>query len=148
MRVLSVVDGSLKVDVAAGHNSVRTSFKAEGGTVQNLEKPAAFTAAPWPANWTARQLVPDIEIQSIGLALPRSVIARAVIGNAAHAAVHRLLRKPGSTNRTQPTVQNELRCVRLYPRRADGQIVPQADPLAEILSRVMDLMRSRRSRGD
>lgn len=101
MWVLSVVDGSLEVDVAVDHYSVRTSFRAEGGTVQNLNEPAEFTAAPWPAGWTARPPVPDIETPRKGLTFPRSVIARTVIGNVARAALHGLLRKPGPMNRTQ-----------------------------------------------
>ena len=93
MWVLSVVDGSLEVDVTADHSAVRTSFKAGGGTVQNLDEPTTFTAAPWPANWRSRPLVPNIETQGVG---PRSVI-----GNVARAALHRLLRKPESKNRAQ-----------------------------------------------
>lgn len=54
--VLSVVDGSLHVDVAADHYSIRTSFGSEGGTVHNFVQPTAFTAAPWPANWTAHRI--------------------------------------------------------------------------------------------
>jgi hypothetical protein len=77
MWVLSVVDGSLEVDVAADHSAVRTSFKAKGGTVQNLDEPTAFAAAPWPVNWTARPLVPEIETHP---PFPRSVIARTVTG--------------------------------------------------------------------
>lgn len=59
--VLSVVDGSIEVEVAAGHSSIRTSFGAESGTVRNLERPTAFTATPWPANWTGRALPPKID---------------------------------------------------------------------------------------
>ncbi|MCU7530034.1 hypothetical protein [Prescottella equi] len=54
--VLSVVDGSLEVDVTAGHYSIRTSFGGEGGTVQHLDEPTSFTAAPWSANWTPRRI--------------------------------------------------------------------------------------------
>lgn len=55
--ILSVVDGSLEVAVAADHAVVRTSFRVGGGTVQNLDEPTAFTAAPWTSDWTARPLV-------------------------------------------------------------------------------------------
>jgi len=54
--VLSVVDGSLDVDVDAGRSTIRSSFGGRGGTVQSLDHPTAFTAAPWPAIWTARPI--------------------------------------------------------------------------------------------
>ncbi|WP_237171748.1 DUF6226 family protein [Prescottella equi] len=54
--VLSVVDGSLEVDVIAGHYAIRTSFGGEGGTVQHLDQPTSFAAAPWSANWTPRRI--------------------------------------------------------------------------------------------
>ena len=93
MWVLSVVDGSLEVDFTADYSVVRTSFKAGGGTVQNLDEPTTFTAAPWPANWRSRPLVPNIDTQGVG---PRSII-----GNVARAVLHRLLRKPEPKNRAQ-----------------------------------------------
>ncbi len=105
MWVLSVVDGSLEVDVAVDHYSVRTSFKAEGGTVQNLDEPAAFTAESWPTTWTARPLAPDIETQRRGLTFPRSVISRTVIGDIARGALHRLLRVPPRRRRTGPVAR-------------------------------------------
>ncbi|ALU70308.1 hypothetical protein H351_14305 [Rhodococcus erythropolis R138] len=52
--VLSVVDGSLEVDVTAACYSIQTSFHGERHGVQYLDEPTAFIAAPWPPNWTAR----------------------------------------------------------------------------------------------
>lgn len=52
--VLSVVDGSLEVDVTAACYSIQTSFHGGRHGVQYLDEPTAFTAAPWPPNWTAR----------------------------------------------------------------------------------------------
>ncbi|MDH6680007.1 hypothetical protein M2284_004232 [Rhodococcus sp. LBL1] len=67
MWVLSVVDGSLQVEVTHARSSVRTSFGAEGGTpVHNLDEPTAFTAAPWPDDWTARPLAPAIRTRHAG----------------------------------------------------------------------------------
>lgn len=74
--VLSVVDGSLRVDVAVDHSSIRTSFGGRGGTVQNLDEPTSFTAAPWSANWTARPLPPEIETRHPERAFPRAVLNR------------------------------------------------------------------------
>jgi len=60
--VLSVVDGSLHVHVDAHHLAIRTSFGAHTSRpVPDLDTPTAFTAAPWPPNWNARPLVPDID---------------------------------------------------------------------------------------
>ncbi|WFR71554.1 DUF6226 family protein [Prescottella defluvii] len=59
--VLSVVDGSLQVEVSDVRSSVRTSFGAGGSTpVHDLDKPTMFTAEPWPDDWTARPLTPRI----------------------------------------------------------------------------------------
>ncbi|NKZ80381.1 hypothetical protein GTA28_27255 [Rhodococcus hoagii] len=30
--------------------------RPEGGTVQRLDQPTSFTAAPWSANWTPRRI--------------------------------------------------------------------------------------------
>ncbi|BCN59062.1 hypothetical protein RE9427_24320 [Prescottella equi] len=54
--VLAIVDGSLQVDVHADGASIRSSFGARGGTVQHLDQPTSFTAAPWSANWTPRPI--------------------------------------------------------------------------------------------
>ncbi|WP_231569407.1 hypothetical protein [Prescottella defluvii] len=84
-----MVDGSLRVDVAADHSSIRTSFGGHGGTVRNLDESTSFTAAPWPANWTARSIPPEIETHHPG---------RAIAG----AVLNRLLRRegpPGSAQR-------------------------------------------------
>jgi len=54
--VLAIVDGSLQVDVHADGASIRSSFGARGGTVQHLDQPTSFTAAPWSANWTPRRI--------------------------------------------------------------------------------------------
>ena len=54
--VLAIVDGSLQVDVHADGASIRSSFAARGGTVQRLDQPTSFTAAPWSANWTPRRI--------------------------------------------------------------------------------------------
>ncbi|BCN44134.1 hypothetical protein RE9414_24140 [Prescottella equi] len=54
--VLAIVDGSLQVDVDADGASIRSSFGARGGTVQRLDQPTSFTAAPWSANWTPRRI--------------------------------------------------------------------------------------------
>ncbi|TJZ78682.1 hypothetical protein FCG67_10960 [Rhodococcus oryzae] len=56
MLVLSVVDGSLDVDVGDNYYWVCTSFNVRGSGTLNRHEPTAFTAAPWPANWTARPL--------------------------------------------------------------------------------------------
>ncbi|GAB2647910.1 hypothetical protein GCM10027068_29220 [Prescottella soli] len=94
--VLSVVDGSLEVDVAADHSSVRTSFGGHGGTVQHLDQPTTFTAAPWPTNWTARPIPPAIETRHPEPALPRTVS-----GSAARAVLDRLLRRDGPVGGAQ-----------------------------------------------
>ncbi|MDI9900224.1 DUF6226 family protein [Rhodococcus sp. IEGM 1409] len=57
--VLSAVDGSLAVDVTAACHSIRTSFHDGRHGVRFLDEPTAFTAAPWPPNWTARSLRPE-----------------------------------------------------------------------------------------
>ncbi|MET3640391.1 hypothetical protein ABIC73_001966 [Prescottella equi] len=44
------------VDVDADGASNRSSFGARGGTVQHLDQPTSFTAAPWSANWTPRRI--------------------------------------------------------------------------------------------
>jgi hypothetical protein len=56
MLVLSVVDGSLDVDVGDSYYWVRTSFNVKGSGIQDRHEPTAFTAAPWPEAWTARPL--------------------------------------------------------------------------------------------
>ncbi|PTR32316.1 hypothetical protein C8K36_1011368 [Rhodococcus sp. OK519] len=56
--VLSIVGGSLEVDLTLKGCSVRTSFGGEGGTVQHVVQPAALTAASWSADWTPR-FVPE-----------------------------------------------------------------------------------------
>lgn len=56
--VLSVVDGSLEVELNAERVWIRTSFGSQSNTVQHAVRPAAFAAAPWPAGWKARPLVP------------------------------------------------------------------------------------------
>lgn len=94
--VLSVVDGSLRIDVANEHFSIRTSFGGRGGTVHNLVEPTAFTAAPWPANWTARPISPEIETHHPGPAFPRTVF-----GSAARAVFRRVVRRQGPTDNSQ-----------------------------------------------
>ena len=94
--VLSVVDGSLHVDVAGNYSSVRTSFGTRGNTVQNLDEPTEFTAAPWPANWTARPLASQIRT-----AHPDPPFPRTVFGTAAREGSRRLLRKPGVAGASQ-----------------------------------------------
>lgn len=74
--VLSVVDGSLEVDVAAAGASIRSSFGGHGGTVQRLDQPTSFTAAPWPANWTARPIPPEIETRHPERTFSRAVLNR------------------------------------------------------------------------
>lgn len=55
--VLSVVDGSLEVEVSAASQSARNSFGWHGGSpVQGFLEATAFTAAPWSEDWTARPL--------------------------------------------------------------------------------------------
>jgi hypothetical protein len=61
--VLSVVDGSLEVDVEANHYSVRTSFIIQSGTLQNVDEPSSFTAAPWPPTWLPRPVGSEVEPQ-------------------------------------------------------------------------------------
>lgn len=56
MLILSVVDGSLDVDVGDDFYWVRTSFNVYGSGIQDRHEPTAFTAAPWPEQWTARPL--------------------------------------------------------------------------------------------
>ncbi|WP_433613052.1 DUF6226 family protein [Prescottella agglutinans] len=92
--VLSVVDGSLQVDVATDRSSVRTSFGGHGGTVQHLDQPTAFTAAPWPTNWTARPIPPEVETRH-----PESAFPRTVIGSSASAV--RLLLRDGPAGSAQ-----------------------------------------------
>lgn len=96
--VLSVVDGSLHVEVAAGHSSIRSSFGgSSGGTVQHLDQPTAFTAAPWSPNWTARAIPRAMDTRH-----PDSAFPRTVLGSAARAVLNRLLRRggpPGSAQR-------------------------------------------------
>lgn len=58
MSVLSVVDGSLDVDVADNYYWVRTSFNVKGRATHNGLKRTAFTAAPWPSKWAARPVKP------------------------------------------------------------------------------------------
>lgn len=94
--VLSLVDGSLQVDVAAENLSIRTSFGARSGTAQNFDEPTAFTATPWPMNWTARPLSAPITTQHPGRPFPRTVF-----GTAAGAVYRRLLRKPGVAGASQ-----------------------------------------------
>ncbi len=99
--VLSVVDGSLEVDVAADHSSVRTSLArtsigGHGGTVQHLDQPTAFTAAPWSANWTARPIPPEVEARH-----PEPALTSTVIGSAARAVLNRLLRRDGPAGGAQ-----------------------------------------------
>lgn len=96
--VLSIIDGSLHVAIFAESSSIRTSFISQGqvGTVQNLDEPTEFTAAPWPANWTARPLTPEIETQH-----PGPAFARTVFGTVAREVVRRLLRRPGGAGAAQ-----------------------------------------------
>jgi len=56
--VLSVVDGSLEVELEVDSLRIRTSFGSQGNTVQRSVRTTAFSAAPWPASWEARPLVP------------------------------------------------------------------------------------------
>lgn len=56
--VLSVIDGSLEVELGDEFLQIRTSFGSQSNTVQHSVRPAAFSAAPWPADWQARPLVP------------------------------------------------------------------------------------------
>ncbi|WP_024793698.1 DUF6226 family protein [Tomitella biformata] len=61
---LSVVDGSLQVEVTADQYSTRTSFRSEGGSpVQGLVAATAFSAGPWAEGWTARSVAPPVEPQ-------------------------------------------------------------------------------------
>ncbi|GGC55893.1 hypothetical protein IEU95_08500 [Hoyosella rhizosphaerae] len=83
--VLSVVDGSLHAEITADRFITRTSFGAHGGSVQNLGKPTAFTAGPWPPDWTPRTLSPGFEMQP-----PRAPFPRSTVG----VIVRRLLRRP------------------------------------------------------
>jgi len=55
--VLSVVDGSLEVEVGTDRYWVRTSFGYKIRPTQNLHEATKFVAAPWPADWTPRPLV-------------------------------------------------------------------------------------------
>ncbi|MBC2592611.1 hypothetical protein CQZ88_04675 [Rhodococcus sp. ENV425] len=56
MLVVSVVDGSLDVDLGDDYYWVRTSFKAKGSGIQDRHTRTAFTAAPWLVNWASRPL--------------------------------------------------------------------------------------------
>lgn len=48
--------------VEAHHLAIRTSFGVHTSRpVPDLDTPTAFTAAPWPPNWNARPLVPNID---------------------------------------------------------------------------------------
>lgn len=94
--VLSVVDGSLEVEVTADHSSIRTSFGAEGGTVRNLDQPTTFTATPWPADWTARSIPPGIDTRH-----PEPGFPRTLLGIAARTIRNRRLRRGGSPGSAQ-----------------------------------------------
>ncbi len=74
--VLSVVAGSLRVDVTADRSSIRSSFGGHGGTVQHLEEAMSFSAAPWPADWTARPIPPEIGHRHPEAAFPRTMLDR------------------------------------------------------------------------
>ncbi|WP_080678617.1 DUF6226 family protein [Rhodococcus pyridinivorans] len=58
MLVVSIVDGSLEVDLGEDYYWVRTSFKVKGSGVQDRHTQTAFTAVPWPSNWVPRPLQP------------------------------------------------------------------------------------------
>ncbi|MCA1008411.1 DUF6226 family protein [Rhodococcus hoagii] len=95
--VLSVVDGSLEVEVAAGHSSVRTSLaSSHRGTVQYFDQPTTFTATPWAADWTARSIPPGIDTQHSERGFPRTVL-----GSAARTIRNRWLRRGGSPGSSQ-----------------------------------------------
>jgi hypothetical protein len=87
--VLSVVDGSLQVEVTADYSSIRTSFGGQGGTVQYLDEPTSFTATPWPTSWTPRPLTTPITTPH-----PEPPFPRTVFGTTARGAYRRLLGKP------------------------------------------------------
>ena len=55
--VLSVIDGSLEVELDDEFLRIRTSFGSQSNTVRHSVRPTAFSAAPWPADWEARPLV-------------------------------------------------------------------------------------------
>jgi hypothetical protein len=99
--VLSVVDGSLEVDISTDHETIRTFFTAESGTAQNVIEPTTFKAAPWPTNWTSRPVVGEAESQAAKPALLQSIIQRSVIVDVVRALCRKVLHKPGQQIGTQ-----------------------------------------------
>nr|WP_280504265.1 DUF6226 family protein [Nocardia farcinica] len=57
--VVSVVDGSLAVQVRAGHWYARSSFGSRDGACGDADSSISIVAEPWPPDWVGRALLPE-----------------------------------------------------------------------------------------